>query len=250
LAEAQRLGALAFFGEQYGERVTVVKIGDFSMELCGGTHLRNTGEIGLFRIEAETGVAAGIRRIEALVGKRALERARQERTMLEEVQAMLGVSQDLLAKKVRNLVEEMRSLQARVRQLATQLARSAAEELAAQAEELSGIRVAIGHYPSFTPDELRIIADRLRELWPQGYAGLLTGAVTEGRLRYVVFVSPDLKERLPANALAKTVGAALSGGGGGRPEIAEGGGALDRLAAGRDAFRAALSAIGGTDGQG
>ena len=243
LEVAKQKGALAFFGEQYGERVTVVKIGDFSMELCGGTHLRNTGEVGLFRIEAETGVAAGIRRIEALVGRAAFERMRTERTTIEQVQGHLGVSQDVLVKKVTALTEEVKRLESRVRQLSAQLARGAALELAARYEEFSGVKVVLGHYPHFAASELRLIADRLREVWHEGYAGLLTGAVTAERLRYVVFVSPDLMARLPASMLAKAVGTALGGGGGGRQDIAEGGGALDRLSSGQDAFRAGLAAI-------
>ncbi|MGB9743020.1 MAG: alanine--tRNA ligase [bacterium] len=244
LAEARRMGALAFFGEEYGERVNVLKIGDFSIELCGGTHLRRTGEIGMFRIVAETGVAAGIRRIEALVGRQAFERVKAERATLDRLAEELGVSESGLVKRVAALNEEVRHLSSRIRQLSNQLARQEADRLVAGAAEENGVRLMVGHYPFFEVDELRVIVDRVRELSGTSYAGLLTGAVSGGRLRYVVFVSPDLQSRVPAGKLAKVVGAALGGGGGGRPEIAEGGGALDRLSAGQEVFRREVGGLG------
>jgi len=237
LDEARRMGALAFFGEEYGERVNVLKIGDFSIELCGGTHLRRTGEIGMFRIVAETGVAAGIRRIEALVGRQAFERLRAERQTLDRLCEYLGVSEDGLIRRIEALSEETKRLGARVRQLSVQLARQEANGLISNAEVQGNIRLIIGHYPYFEIDELRVLCDRVRELLGSGYAGLLTGAVSGSRLRYVIFISPDLQEKLPAGKLAKVVGNALGGGGGGRADIAEGGGAVDRLESGRVAFR-------------
>lgn len=240
LEEAKRMGALAFFGEQYGARVNVLRIGDFSMELCGGTHLRRTGEIGLFRVVAETGVAAGIRRIEAVVGRAAFERVRQERATLDRLEEALGVGEEALFKRVEGLGAAVKRLEARVRQLTAQLARSAAAEIAQSGEVLEGVRVVTGHYPHFEVDELRVVADRLRELLTGSYAVLLTGAVTGARLRYVVMVSPDLRERLPAGALAKAVGGAMGGGGGGRPDIAEGGGRVELLDRGKEALYQAV----------
>jgi len=246
LDDAKRMGALAFFGEEYGERVNVLKIGDFSIELCGGTHLRRTGEIGMFRIIAETGVAAGIRRIEALVGRQAFERLNSERATLDRLAEELGVSENGLVKRVTALAEEVRHLGARLKQLSTQLARQEAEKLINSAEDLNGVRVVVGHYPFFEVDELRVIADRVREILAINYVGLLTGAVSGNRLRYVIFVSADRQSQLPANKLAKVVGAAFGGGGGGRAELAEGGGALDRLSAGQDVFRREIGAAAGS----
>ncbi|MEO0019738.1 MAG: alanine--tRNA ligase [candidate division WOR-3 bacterium] len=240
LGEAKRMGALAFFGEEYGERVNVLRIGDFSVELCGGTHLRRTGEIGFFRIVAETGVAAGIRRIEALVGRQAFERLRAERQTLDRLQEFLGVSEGGLIKRVEALSDEAKRLGARVRQLSAQLARQEAAVLVQHAEIKGNIRLIIGHFAFFEVDELRIICDRVRELLVSNYAGFLSGAVSGSRLRYVVFVSPDLQARLPAGKLAKVVGNALGGGGGGRQDIGEGGGGVDNLEAGRMAFRKEL----------
>ena len=242
LDEARAMGALAFFGDQYGERVTVVKVGDFSMELCGGTHLKSTGQIGMFRITSETGVAAGIRRIEALVGKAAFDRVMAERRTIDQLQEKLGVSEDALVKKVDGLTEEMKRLGSKLAGLSAQVARGAGEKLAVAAEDVGGIRIVVGHFSEFEAGELRLVSDRVRELLKEKYAGLLTGG--EGpRIRYVVFVSPDVQSALPAGKLAKTVGPAMGGGGGGRPELAEGGGQLEKLGVGQEAFRNAVRAV-------
>jgi alanyl-tRNA synthetase len=239
LDEARAMGALAFFGDQYGEKVTVVRVGDFSMELCGGTHLKSTGQIGLFRIVSETGVAAGIRRIEALVGKAAFECAASERAIVTQLTDRLGGTDKTLVKKVEGLAEEMKRLSAKIAGLSAQMARVAGEKLAAAAEEVGAVRIVLGHFSEFEAGELRLVSDRVRELLKEKYAGLLTGG--EGpRIRYVVFVSPDLQSLLPAGKLAKTVGPAMGGGGGGRPDLAEGGGQLDKLGAGQKAFRSAV----------
>jgi alanyl-tRNA synthetase len=240
LEEARAGGALAFFGDTYGERVTVVRIGDFSQELCGGTHLRSTGEVGLFRIVSETGVAAGIRRIEARVGRAAFENAATERTIVTDLCERLGGTEETVVKKVEALTEETKKLETRVHSLSAQLARQAGEELVAQAETAGSNRLVVGHFPRFESAELRLVADRVRELLAERYAGMLTCGEGE-RPRYVVFVSPDLQKTLPAGKLAKAVGSAMGGGGGGRPDIAEGGGQRDKLAEGQAAFRAAVS---------
>jgi alanyl-tRNA synthetase len=242
LDEARAMGALAFFGDQYGEKVTVVKVGDFSMELCGGTHLKSTGQIGLFRIVSETGVAAGIRRIEALVGKAAFESAASERAIVTQLTDRLGGTEETLLKKVEGLTEEQKRLGSKLAGLSAQLARSAGEKLAASAERAGSNRIVVGHFPEFDTAELRLVSDRVRGVLREKYAGLLTGG--EGpRIRYVVFVSPDLQSSLPAGKLAKVVGPAMGGGGGGKPDLAEGGGQLDRLTAGQEAFRSALKAL-------
>jgi tetratricopeptide (TPR) repeat protein len=170
----------------------------------------------------------------------AIEQFEKMRRLLAEE---LGVGESALVKRVVALNEEVRRLGARIKQLSVQLARQEADRLIAGAEECNGVRLIIGHYPFFEVDELRIIADRVRERSGSSYAGLLTGAVSGSRLRYVVFVSPGLQSQLPAGKLAKAVGAALGGGGGGRPDIAEGGGAIDQLSAGQEAFRREVSSL-------
>jgi alanyl-tRNA synthetase len=242
LEEARAMGALAFFGDQYGDKVTVVRVPGFSMELCGGTHLKRTGQIGHFRITSEVGVAAGIRRIQALVGRAAQQQSGKDRIMLDLLQEKLGVSEDVLVKKVESLTEELKRLEAKLAGLSAQLARASGDELAAGAEDVGGTKVVVGHFPKFENAELRLVCDRVRELLKEKYAGLLTGG--EGpRVRYVVFVSPDLQQSLPAGKLAKAVGPAMGGGGGGKPDLAEGGGMLEKLGAGQDAFRSAVRSL-------
>jgi alanyl-tRNA synthetase len=245
LDDAKAMGALAFFGEQYGDKVTVVKVGDFSMELCGGTHLKSTGQIGMFRITSETGVAAGIRRVEALVGRAALEQVVKERTTLDLLRERLGTGEDVLVKRVETMTEELKRLESRVQALSTQLARVAGDELAANAQQFGEVRAVVGHFPKFEAADLRLVADRVRELLKERYVGLLTGG-DAARARYVVFVSSDIQKQAPAGKLAKVVGSAMGGGGGGRPDIAEGGGQLDKLGAGHDAFRNAVAELGPT----
>lgn len=241
LEEARQMGALAFFGEQYGERVRVLKIGDFSLELCGGTHLRRTGEVGMFRIISETGVAAGIRRIEALVGKQAFEQVKKERQTLDKIEEHLGVSEDALLKRVVSLTEELKRVEARVRQLTAQLARNAAAELVPGAETIAEVKVVMGHFPFFDVEELRVVADRLRELLVGSYAVFLTGGVQDDRLRFVVMMSENLRSILPAGKVAREVGNVMGGGGGGRADIAEGGGRVDRLNSGQERLRQAVA---------
>ncbi len=244
LEQAKKMGAAAFFAEQYGEKVTVITVPGFSMELCGGTHLRSTGEIGMFRIMSETGVAAGIRRIEALVGKAAFRRFAEEREIVRHLKNTLNSNEELLAQKVTSLVEETKRLETRVRTLSGQVARHKADELAQKVESVGGVNIVTGYLPELDQTELRMVADRLREKVPAPYAGFLAGGTAAGRLRYLVIVSPELSRTISAGNLAKTVGQALGGGGGGRPDMAEGGGQADRLEAGLATFRAAFSTPG------
>jgi alanyl-tRNA synthetase len=165
-----------------------------------------------------------------------------ERQVIDQLQEKLGVSEDVLVKKVESLSEEMKRLSSKLAGLSAQVARGAGEKLAAAAEEVGGLRIVVGHFSEFETGELRLVSDRVRELLKEKYAGLLTGG--EGpRIRYVVFVSPDLQTTVPAGKLAKTVGPAMGGGGGGKPDLAEGGGQLEKLGAGQEAFRGALRAI-------
>jgi alanyl-tRNA synthetase len=236
LDDAKAMGALAFFGDQYGDKVTVVRVHGFSMELCGGTHLKRTGQIGHFRITSEVGVAAGIRRIQALVGRAAQQQSGMDRMTLDLLQEKLGVSEDVLVKKVDSLAEEMKRLEAKLAGLSAQVARGAGDELAAAPEDAGGVRVIVRHFPKFESAELRLVADRVREILKERYTGLLTCG-DAARANYVVFVSPDLQKTIPAGKLAKRISAAMGGGGGGRPELALGGGELAKLEDGTSAFR-------------
>jgi alanyl-tRNA synthetase len=236
IVEARKLGALAFFGENYGEKVNVIRIGDFSLEFCGGTHLRRTGEIGLMEITSEVGIAAGIRRIEALVGEQAFAAVGAERRVLDELNAALNVEQKLLPQKARDLTSTVKSLESRVTSLSTRLANSLAADLLAQAGNAGDVKVVVGSFDFFEPADLRVLADALRERQKEKLVGLLI-ASAQPQIRFLVFASDDLKTRFPAGKLAQEVGKVLGGGGGGKPDVAEGGGRKDNVAAGLEAFR-------------
>jgi alanyl-tRNA synthetase len=234
--EAKAMGALAFFGEEYGDKVNVIKIGKFSMELCGGTHLRSTGEIGIFRIISETGVAAGIRRIEALVGESAYHQALSERNTLGELQEACGVETKLLSQKVNELNSNKNKLENRLRQISAHLANLLSIELIEQAEAINNIKVITGNYDFFDVTDLRLIADTVREKLPEMVTGFLISTLEE-KLRYIIFVSKDLEQVLPAGKIAQVVGKALGGGGGGKPNLAEGGGKKENIDNGVAAFK-------------
>jgi len=251
--EAKKLGALAFFGENYGAKVNVIRIEDFSMEFCGGTHLRRTGEIGLMKITSEAGIAAGIRRIEALVGEQAFAEVSGYRQVLDELNGVLNVEEKLLPQKAQELTRTVKSLESRVTSLSAQLANNLSAELLARAETVGDIRVITGSFDFFELADLRVLADALRRRQPEKLVGLLIAAdqpsaevrtsnleprtSRQPQVRFLVFASPDLKSRLPAGKLAKEAGKVLGGGGGGRPDVAEGGGKKENIAAGIEAFK-------------
>ena len=234
--EARKLDALAFFGENYGEKVNVIRIGDFSREFCGGTHVRRTGEIGLMEITSEVGIAAGIRRIEALVGEQAFAAAGAEWRVLDELNAVLSVEPKLLPQKALELTRTVKSLESRVASLSARLANSLADELLAQAGTAGDIRIVAESFDFFEPADLRVLADALRARQAGKLAGLLISA-TQPQIRFLVFATDDLKAVLPAGRLAKETGKVLGGGGGGKPDLAEGGGKKENIAAGIEVFK-------------
>ncbi|MEO0114840.1 MAG: alanine--tRNA ligase [candidate division WOR-3 bacterium] len=236
IEEAKKMGALAFFGEEYGERVNVIKIGDFSCELCGGTHIRATGEIGMFKIISETGVAAGIRRIEALVGLNAYRHSFEEREILLELQQALGVAKLGLTQKINELKQYQTKLENRLRQVSAHLINLLSDQLIEKAEKTQDIKLIFANYQFFDVSDLRQIADVVRERMKEKVVGLLFSSQEE-RLRYIVFVSKDLEAVLPAGKIAQAVGKALEGGGGGKPNLAEGGGKKENLEKGISAFK-------------
>jgi alanyl-tRNA synthetase len=245
--QAKAMGALAFFGDEYGKRVNVIKIGDFSIELCGGTHVHHygkkghTGEIGMFRIISETGVAAGIRRIEALVGVSAYQQSLSERNTLGELQDACGVETKLLSQKVNELTSNRNRLENRLRQISAHLANLLSVELIEKLEEINSIKTITGNYDFFDVTDLRQIADAVREQLKEKVVGLLFSSLEE-RLRYIVFVAKDLEKVLPAGKIAQAVGKALEGGGGGKPNLAEGGGKKENIEKGVFAFKEFIKA--------
>jgi len=225
--QAMEEGALAFFGEKYGEQVRLVEINTvtprFSLELCGGTHCHRTGDVGAFVIVDETSVAAGIRRIEALTGRGAIEFVRRTLDDLDALAARLGTSREGLGQRLQALLEEQDALRRRIRDLERSLAAGpSAERLVEQAQQVDGVRLVTARIDVPSIDALRYVGDAMRQRLGSGVAVL--GAVIEGRPSFLTVVTQDLTERLHAGELVRRVAAVAGGGGGGRPDLGQGGG--------------------------
>ena len=222
LEDALRLGALALFGEKYGQRVRVIRIGDFSTELCGGTHLEQTGQLGLVKIATEGAVASGVRRIEAVAGPAALENVARKEAALREAAEILKIGPLEVPARLRKLVEEQRQLERDLQELEKKLARSAADDLVAGARQVSGVAVVAGRADGLDPDGLRALADRLRERLGSGV--VCVGSVADGKVNLVAAVTKDLVKRFHAGKLVQEVAKVVGGCGGGRPDLAQAGG--------------------------
>ncbi|MEO0092198.1 MAG: alanine--tRNA ligase [candidate division WOR-3 bacterium] len=228
--EAKAMGALAFFGETYGERVNVLKIGDFSSEFCGGTHLRRTGEIGIFKIITETSIAAGIRRIEALVGKSAFQAIKNERMILDELNQKLEATDNLLINKIESIFANQKELERQIARLIRKVIDAETNELLKNAELIAGIKLIFKHFDYLGIADLRLVADQIRQIENENICGFLVASSKDSdRIRYITFVSNNLKEKLSANEIAREIGKIISGGGGGRLDLAEGGGKKDKI---------------------
>jgi alanyl-tRNA synthetase len=222
LQEALRAGAMALFGEKYGDQVRVIRIGDFSVELCGGTHLDATGQIGLFKVVSEGAVASGVRRIEAVTGEEALKHVGREEAALRESANLLRIPPLELPRRVAKLIEEQKQLEKQLAQLEARLARGRAEELVSAARQVAGVPVLAARLDGLDPEGLRAVVDTMRERLGSGVICL--GAVTDGKVNLVASVSKDLTKRFPAGKLVQEVAKMVGGGGGGRPDLAQAGG--------------------------
>ncbi|MBI2218793.1 MAG: alanine--tRNA ligase [Candidatus Rokubacteria bacterium] len=222
LDEALRAGAMALFGEKYGQRVSVVKIGDFSVELCGGTHLDATGQIGLLKLETEGAVASGVRRIEALAGTAALERVQRKEQALREAADLLKTAPLELPGRLRKLLEDQKALERQLAELEVKVARTRAEELVARARDVEGVAVIAGRIDGLDPDGLRSVADTLRDRLGSGVVCI--GSVTGEKVNLVAAVTKDLTKRFHAGKLVQEVARAVGGSGGGRADLAQAGG--------------------------
>jgi len=225
--EALRQGAVALFGEKYGETVRMVSIEDgeavFSRELCGGTHVRRTGEIGAFFIVSESSIGAGLRRIEAVTGRGAVAWARQQVRRLQELAALLGVPPERLEERLHNLLEEGREREQQRIALQRKLAQMQLERLLGQVRVVDGVQVVAAQMDLPDVARLREVGDFLRERL--GSAVIVLAAVIEGQARLVAMVTPDLVARgYHAGSLVRRVAELVGGTGGGRPEMAQGGG--------------------------
>jgi alanyl-tRNA synthetase len=220
--EAIRQGALAFFGDKYGDRVRVVKIGDFSTELCGGTHVRASGEIGLFKLHSEGGVAAGVRRVEALTGEGALDLIHRYEQRLKEIGDLLRGGTDDALDKVKKLLDRQRDLEKEIEKLRGQYEKDQLPALLAKKQSVHGTQVLIGRVEGLDGKQLRDIADQLKERLGDGVVILAGGSGMNVNL--VASVSKELTKRFHAGNIIKELAAMVGGGGGGRPDFAQAGG--------------------------
>ena len=218
--EAVGAGAMALFGEKYGERVRTVEVPGFSLELCGGCHVRNTGEIGPFVLRHERGIASGVRRIEALTGERALAWLRGRDRELAALEGALGAPEGRAAEEVQTWRRQLKERDAELAKLRRELVSGAAPD--AGETEVAGVRVVAREVPPAPAGELRQLADVLRERLGSGVVVL--GARAEGKVSLVATVSADLRARVPAGRLLKEVAALVGGSGGGRDDFAQAGG--------------------------
>jgi alanyl-tRNA synthetase len=222
MQEALDFGAMALFGEKYGERVRVLRMGDASTELCGGTHVRRTGDIGLFKIVSESGVSAGVRRIEAVSGQGALDHVAMEERRLEEASRLLGGTPADVGDKLRTLLERQKRLEREIDAMNAKLAAGATADLASQAVEVSGVRVLAARLENLDAKALREAVDRLKQ--QLGDAVVVLAGASGGKAALVAGVSGAAGGRVKAGDLLSHIANLIGGKGGGRPDLAQGGG--------------------------
>ena len=220
--EAIAAGATALFGEKYGERVRVVNLGDFSMELCGGTHTAAAGDIGLFKIVQEAGIAAGVRRIEAVTGTRALELVQQQEEAIGRIAGLVKSDRPHLEQRLAKMVDRQRELERELATLESRLKAGQADDILGQVEEIDGIKLLAAEVDSTDAKGLREMADKLRDKLGSGVIAI--GCPHEGKVNLLVAVTADLTERLHAGKLVGALAAEVGGRGGGRSDLAQAGG--------------------------
>jgi alanyl-tRNA synthetase len=222
LDEAVAAGAMSLFGEKYDSDVRVLSIGDFSMELCGGTHVERAGDIGLFKLTGESGVAAGVRRVEALTGRAAYEWVVHTDQVLRDIATMLRGSRDDVDEKVRELVERSRRLEKELQQLKSKIASGHGGDLSSQAKDVGGVKVLAVQIDGADVRSLRDATDQLKS--KLGSSVIVLASVLEGKVVLVAGVSDDLVARIKAGEIAGLVAAKVGGRGGGRADFAQAGG--------------------------
>jgi alanyl-tRNA synthetase len=231
--EAINAGATALFGEKYGDQVRVVKVGEFSMELCGGTHTHAAGDIGLFKIIQESGIAAGVRRIEAATGARALEIVRQQEQVLGQSAQLLKSDPAQVETRIRKLIEQQKELERQVESLRGKLQSGQAGQLLDAVREVDGVKVLAVKVDSMDGKQLREMADQLRDKLGSGV--LVIGCEFDGKANLLAAVTKDLTDKLHAGNLIRHLAEIVGGKGGGRPDLAQAGGTRpDQLQAALD----------------
>ncbi|PZN28681.1 MAG: alanine--tRNA ligase, partial [Proteobacteria bacterium] len=220
--EAVASGAIALFGEKYDDEVRVLRIGEFSTELCGGTHVSRAGDIGLFKIVSESGVAAGVRRIEAVTGQAALDWIAQSDQLLRDVAALVKAGREDVEDKVKQLLERSRKLEKEVASLKTRLASGQGTDVASQAVDVDGVKVVAARMDGADAAALRQAVDRLKDKLKS--AAIVLASVQNEKVVLVAGVTPDRTARLKAGELVNVVAQKVGGRGGGRPDMAQAGG--------------------------
>ncbi|MDS1445677.1 alanine--tRNA ligase [Shigella boydii] len=222
LEAAKAKGAMALFGEKYDERVRVLSMGDFSTELCGGTHASRTGDIGLFRIISESGTAAGVRRIEAVTGEGAIATVHADSDRLSEVAHLLKGDSNNLADKVRSVLERTRQLEKELQQLKEQAAAQESANLSSKAIDVNGVKLLVSELSGVEPKMLRTMVDDLKN--QLGSTIIVLATVAEGKVSLIAGVSKDVTDRVKAGELIGMVAQQVGGKGGGRPDMSQAGG--------------------------
>jgi alanyl-tRNA synthetase len=220
--EAIGFGAMALFGEKYGDEVRVLKMGDFSTELCGGTHVSRTGDIGLFKIVSEAGVASGVRRIEAVTGAGALAYVADEERRLDELSQLLSSSGDDAVEKLRQLFDRQKKLERELDSLRSKAAGSATADLAGSAIPVDGIKVVAARLEGLDAKSLRDSVDQLKQ--ELGDCVIVLAGAADGRVSLIAGVHGKALERIKAGNVVAHVAAQIEGKGGGRADMAQGGG--------------------------
>jgi alanyl-tRNA synthetase len=215
-------GAMALFGEKYGDRVRVVSIPDFSKELCGGTHVSRTGDIGVCKVVYESSISAGVRRIEAITGERAVEQYQHTTDALKRIAEMMKVSEPELVEHVEKMLAHERTLEKQVDQLKNQVAQSAVSDLEGHARTVGNVRILAARVDGMDRQQLRALADSLRNKWKT--AVVVLASAEDSNIAIISAVTKDLTSKVHAGKLVGAVAQAVGGKGGGRPDMAEGGG--------------------------
>ena len=213
---------MALFEEKYGDRVRVISLSDFSKELCGGTHTGRTGNIGFFKIVSESSVAAGVRRIEAVTGRTALEAVQATTRHLHEAAQLLKEKPEALGQRIGNLLAEIKGLEREIEQLKGRLSAASAADAGAEVQTIGGVSVLVKRVEADSPAALRELLDRFKDRIRSGV--MVLGSVSSDKVLLIAGVTADLTKRFHAGQLIKQVSAVVGGSGGGRPDMAQAGG--------------------------
>ncbi len=222
LEKAKESGAIALFGEKYDAKVRVLSMGDFSTELCGGTHVKRTGDIGLFQITSEAGIASGVRRIEAVTGEAALDLVEQNKQSIQAIASAIKTKPENINEKTEQLIQRTRQLEKEIDTLKSKLASNAGNDLAAASQDIAGIKVLASQLDNADSKSLRDTVDQLKN--KLNSAAIVLASVDDSKITLIAGVTKDLTDRVRAGDLVAHVATQVGGKGGGRPDMAQGGG--------------------------